>query len=99
MAAPAPALAPWKTQEPEPFGSGSGSTALEEIMETLIILSKILVILFSLKEELEPKQLRLLDFSEMPELKQLQALRWRLHSPSINWNIADDWMLTPPFEI
>ena len=57
-----------------------------EIMKTLMILSKILDIPFSWKEEPEPepKRLRLLDFSKEPEPKRLQAFWWRLHSPVDN---------------
>ena len=55
-----------------------------EIMKTLMMLSKILDIPFSWKEEPEPKRLRLLDFSIEPEPKRLQAFWWRLHSPETN---------------
>ena len=54
-----------------------------EIMKALMILSKILDIPFSWKEEQEPepKRLQLLDFSMEPEPKRLQAFWWRLPSP------------------
>ena len=56
-----------------------------EIMKTLVILSKILDIPFSWKEEPEPEQkrLRLQDFFKEPEPKRLQAFWWRLHSPGL----------------
>ena len=40
MAALASALTPWKTQEPEPFGSDSGFTALEMKIKVRVLMAK-----------------------------------------------------------